>query len=414
MGAKAEFLVGLDIGTARVAAVVAERQGDDLNFIGVGTAPCEGVRRGVVANLEATGQAAEEALKEAELAAGIEIHSVIADVGGDHIRGRNSHSVVAVPDREVRVLDIERALAKARSIALPEQLDILHVLPRHFVVDGLPGVREPLGTVADRLEAHVHIVTTDAQCARNVLRCCARLGLHVSDLVMAPLASAAAVLDAAEKELGVAVLDIGAGTTDVLVFRAGTLAHTAVLPFGGHHVTSDIAAGLRTPFRDAELLKQRHGAVHLAEAGPDEQVEVPAVGAREARLVSRRKLALIIEARVEEILLWASDQIARSGGIDDLGAGVVLTGGTASLPRIVELAQKLLQCPVRRGVATGFGTGSAEVARSLDTPSLAAAVGLVQCGLHPLDRFFDLAAEPPTPAGGSIADWLRRWIPKAF
>lgn len=418
MATKPEFLVGLDIGTARVAAVVVERQEAELTLIGVGTAPCSGVRRGVVANLEATGQAIEDALKEAELAAGVEIHSVVAGVGGDHIRSRNSHSVVAVGGQDVRSLDVERVLARARAIELPEDREVLHVLPRCFVVDEQSGVRDPVGMVGRRLEAYVHVVTTSTQCARNVLRCCARLGLHVVDLVLTPLASASAVLAPAEEELGVAVVDIGAGTTDVLVFRSGALAYVAVLPLGGHHVTSDIAAGLRTPFRDAELLKQRHGAVLLPDDGEEEDesgeaepesIEVPAVGARDARLIARRELVHIIEARATEMLELARDHVARGAATEDLGAGVVLTGGMAALPGIVRLAERVFEGPVRLGLPVGVGVGSPLAVNSLGSPSLAAAVGLVRYGIDPLDHYFDLSPEAPARPLESLVERVQQW-----
>lgn len=390
MATKAEFLVGLDIGTARVAAAVVERQGSDLNLIGVGTAPCHGVRRGVVANLDATSQAIEDALKEAELAAGVEIHSVIVGVAGEHIRSLNSHAAVAIDGREVRARDVERVLTRARGIELPEELDVLHVLPRSFTVGEQQGVRDPIGIVGDRLDAYVHVVTTSVSGARNVLRCCTRGGLQVEQMILTPLASAAAVLASDEEELGVGVIDLGAGTTDVMVFQGGALAHTAILPLGGHYVTSDVAAGLRTPFRDAELIKQRHGAVCLDDEAGGESIEVPAVGAREARLVPRRELVHIIEARVTEILKISRRHVDRGRKSEELGAGVVLTGGMASLPGIAALAETVLETPVRIGLPVGFASPSATQA-SLELPTLAAALGLTRFGVHPLVPYFDIS-----------------------
>ena len=260
MGKKSELLVGLDVGTSKVAAVVGELNDERLSVIGVGSAPTDNaLRKGVVVNIDATVQAIEQALKEAEVTAGCEIHTVFAGVGGGHIRGFNSHGVVGVRNREVNEADVERVLEAARAVALPADRDILHVLPQDFVLDGQDGIRAAVGMSGVRLEARVHIVTTAISSAQNVVKCCERTGLHVADLVLEPLAAAEAVLTPEEKELGVALVDLGAGTTDVLVFHQGALKHTAVLSIGGNHVTSDIAAGLRTPFRDAELLKLRSG-----------------------------------------------------------------------------------------------------------------------------------------------------------
>lgn len=405
-----ELVVGLDIGSSRVAAVVAEVNDAGPAVIGSATAPCDGVRRGVIVNIDATAQAIEEALKEAELAAGVEIHSVYADVGGEHIRGLNSHGVVPVRHGEVSAGDVERVLETARTIAFPADVEILHVLPQEYIVDGVGGIRGPIGMSGVRLEAHVHVITTLAQHARNVVRCCERVGLHVADLILAPLAAAEAVLDAEEKDAGVAVLDIGAGTTDVLVFGAGALRHTAILPLGGHHVSSDVAAGLRTPFRDAEALKQRHGSVlHGVPGASDPSVEVPTAGARGTRLVSRQKLAHVIEARMEEILTLAQGQVARSGLLEDLGCGVVLTGGAALLPGLVPLAERIFQCPVRIGAPSGrIGAGS-DGSGGTPAPSLAAAVGLVLYGVRPLDQFFDLRGDRERGARRAWAQTLQRW-----
>lgn len=406
-----ELLVGLDIGTSRVAAVVAELRDAGPAVIGVGTAPCEGLRRGVIVNLEATGQAIEAALQEAEVAAGVEIHSVFTDVGGEHVRGVNSHGVVPVRHAEVDATDVDLVLETARTIAFPPDVEILHVLPQEYIVDGVGGIRGPVGMAGVRLEAHVHVITALAQHVRNVVRCCERLGLHVADLVFAPLAAAEAVLDQEEKDAGVVVLDLGAGTSDLLVFVGGALRHTAVLPLGGNHVTGDIAAGLRTPFRDAELLKTRHGSVlHGMPQAADPSVEVPTAGTGGARLVSRSRLAHVIEARMEEILALAQAQAVRSGGLDERGCGVVLTGGAARLPGLAALAERVFQCPVRVGSprmeadaeASGSGAGAAD-------PGLAAAVGLVRYGVRPLDRFFDLRGDAGHGPGRAWMQAARRW-----
>src|SRR5579862_3731863 len=319
MAKKTELLVGLDIGTAKVAAVVGDLHDGTLSVIGVGCVPADGLRKGVVVNIDSTVHAIEQAIKEAEVTAGCEIHSVFANVGGGHIRGFNSHGVVAVKNREVDQSDVERVLDAARAVALPSDRDILHVLPQDFVLDGQDGIRSPLGMHGVRLEARVHLITTAMPSAQNVIKCCERTGLHVADLVLEPLAAAEAVLTPEEKELGVALVDLGAGTTDVLVFHQGALKHTAVLPLGGNHVTSDIAAGLQTPFRDAELLKLRSGCALVRTVNHEQTVEVPSVGGRPPRLLSRHKLSQIIEARAEEILSLTRNHVVQSGFDECLG-----------------------------------------------------------------------------------------------
>jgi cell division protein FtsA len=327
MGRKSELLVGLDIGTSKVAAVVGDLNDGTLSVVGVGAVPSEGLRKGIVVNIDATVQAIERAIKEAEVAAGCEIHSVFASVGGAHIRGVNSHGVVGVKNREVDKSDVDRVLEAARAVALPADRDILHVLPQDFVLDGQDGIRTPVGMSGVRLEARVHIIMTAIGSAQNVVRCCERTGLHVADLVLEPLAAAEAVLTPEEKELGVALVDLGGGATDVLVFHQGALKHTAVMSVAGNHISSDIAAGLRTPFRDAEVLKQRHGCALARVVDRDQQVEVPSVGGRTPNVLSRHVLSQIIEARAEEILTMARQQIVKSGFDEGLGSGVVLTGG---------------------------------------------------------------------------------------
>ena len=385
MAKKLELLVGLDIGTSKVAAVVGELNDGNLSVIGVGAAPSDGLRKGVVVNIDATVQAIEQALKEAEVTAGCEIHTVFAGVGGGHIRGFNSHGVVGVRAREVSQADVDRVLEAARAVALPADRDILHVLPQDFVLDGQDGIRAAVGMSGVRLEARVHIITTAISSAQNVVKCCERTGLHVADLVLEPLAAAEAVLTPEEKELGVALVDLGAGTTDVLVFHQGALRHTAVLSIGGNHVTSDIAAGLRTPFRDAELLKQRSGCALTRLVDRQQQVEVPSVGGRTPRLLSRHLLSEIVEARAEEILTLARHQIIKCGFDEGLGSGVVLTGGTALLEGMVPLAEQVFQTPVRMGTALHAAgvNGGAETAVS---PGFAAAVGLLHYGARPRDH----------------------------
>jgi cell division protein FtsA len=383
MAKKPELLVGLDIGTAKVAAVVSElAPSGALTVAGFGAAPSEGLRRGVVVNMEATVQAIASAVKEAELRAGCEIHSVFASVGGGHIKGFNSHGVVAIKSGEVVPSDVDRVLDAARAVALPMDQDILHVLPQEFLVDGQDGIREPVGMSGVRLEARVHIISTPIAAAQNVIKCCQRAGLHVVDLVFAPFAAADAVLSPEEKELGVAVIEIGAGTTGLLAFAGGAVQHTAVLAVGGNHVSSDIAAGLRTPFRDAELLKRRFGAALAAAVPPAEMVEVPTVGGRAPRELTRRMLAEIIEPRLDEIFALVQRQLIRCGLDSALTSGIVLTGGSVMMDGVAGLAERVFQLPVRLGAPLGCDG----MDQTLAGPAYAAAVGLARYAAAPRDR----------------------------
>lgn len=410
MGRKSELLVGLDIGTSKVAAVVGDLQDGTLSVVGLGAAPSEGLRKGVVVNIDATVHAIEQALKEAEVTAGCEIHSVFAGVGGSHIRGFNSHGVVAVKNHEIDAADVERVLEAARAVALPSDRDILHVLPQDFVLDGQDGIRSPVGMSGVRLEARVHIITTAIGSAQNVIKCCERTGLHVVDLVHEPLAAVEAVLTPEEKELGVALVDIGGGTADVLVFHNGALKHTAVISVAGNHITSDVAAGLRTPFRDAEILKQRNGCALARLVSRDQQIEVPSVGGRTPRVLSRYMLSQVIEARVEEILNLARVQIMKCGYDEDLGSGIVLTGGTVLLDGIVAAAEQVFQMPVRIGNPLGLASNgeASEVAQPANNPSFAAAVGLVHYGSRPRDHV-PARAEEAFP-WGKVGQRLKGWI----
>jgi cell division protein FtsA len=412
MARKAELLVGLDIGTAKVAAVVGEVSDGAVTIAGIGSAPCTGLRKGMVVNIDATVQAIERAVKEAELMASCQIHNVFAGIGGTHIKAFNSHGVVAVKNREIATGDVARVLDAARAVALPLDRDILHVLPQEFVVDGQDGVKEPLGMSGVRLETKVHVITTAITSAKNVVKCCQRSGLHVADLVLAPLAAAEAVLTPEERDLGVALIEVGAGTTTVLIFSDGALRHTAVLGLGGNHVTSDIAAGLRTPFRDAELLKQRHGCALSRSVTGQEVVEVPSVGGRTPRVLSRRTLAEIIEPRVEEILTLAHRQVIRCGFDGALTSGIVLAGGGAQIDGIVTLAEQVFQVPVRlanSGNGNAVSNGAPEDALG---PLFATAVGLVLYGSRPRDTPPPLVEERSGLATvrSRVAEWIREFF----
>jgi cell division protein FtsA len=360
--------------------IASPRAGDGLDVIGVGSAPSRGLRRGVVVNIESTVEAIKQAVADAELQAGVEVEGVYAGVAGGHIRGANRRGVVAVSgkDREVTALDVERVVDAARAINLPPDREVIHVLPQTFVVDEQDGVREPVGMSGVRLEAEVHIVTGAVTSVHNVIRSVNRAGLAVHDIVLEALASAEAVLFPDEKELGVVLIDIGGGTTDVALFREGAVWHTAILPLGGDHVTNDIAIGLRTPVAEAEDLKRRHGCASTALVPAEETIDVPSVGGRKPRQLSRQVLSEIVQPRVEEIFMLVARDIAKAGFQDTATAGIVLTGGTSILEGVPELAEAVFERPVRRGVPHGIGG----LADAVGSPIYSTAVGLVRYGLQ--------------------------------
>ncbi len=358
--------------------MVAEIDENGVDIVGIGTAPSRGLRKGVVVNIDATVESIRKAVEEAELMAGCEIHSVYTGIAGAHVKGFNSHGVVAVKDTEVSGGDVERVLDAASAVAMPMDREVLHVLPQEFVVDDQDGIKQPIGMAGVRLEAKVHIVTASVTSAQNVVKCCDRSGLHVSDIVLEPLAAAEAVLTPEERELGVALVDIGGGTTDIMVFHDGAVKHTAVLPIGGNHLTNDIATGLRTPFAEAEKIKQRYGCALSNMVARAETIEVPSVGGRAPRVLSRQILAEIIEPRVEEIFALVAREVTRSGYEDILASGVVVTGGSTVLEGMTELAEQVFGLPVRLGVPLSVG-GLVDVVSS---PMYATGVGLVLYGLR--------------------------------
>lgn len=376
-----DLIVGLDVGTTKICAIAAEvTHADRLEVIGVGTAPSRGLRKGVVVNIDATVEAIRRAVEEAEQRAGIEISSVYAGVAGGHIRGINSRGVVAVSgkSREVSALDVERALEAAKAINLPPDREIIHALPQAFIVDDQDGIREPLGMSGVRLEVEVHLVTGAVTSVQNVVRSVNRAGLAVQDIVLEPLASAEAVLSPDEKELGILLIDIGGGTTDAALFRDGAIWHTTILPLGGDHITNDIAVGLRTPSADAEDLKKRYGCALTALVREDETIDVPSVGGRKPRQLSRQILSEIVQPRVEEIFTLIARDLAKAGLDDAPTAGIVITGGTSILEGIPELAEQVFDLPVRRGFPAPAG-GLADVVRS---PIYSTGVGLALYGLR--------------------------------
>ncbi|NGZ06590.1 MAG: cell division protein FtsA [Magnetococcales bacterium] len=369
------LIVGLDIGTTKICCVVADTQPDGrLDIIGIGTHPSRGLRKGVVIDIDSTVESIRMAIEEAEMMAGVEINMVFAGIAGGHIKSGNSNGVVATRDGEVTQSDVVRVLDAARAQSIPMDREILHVIPQEYILDGQDGIKEPLGMHGVRLEARVHIVTGAVASAQNIIKCVNRCGLDVGDIILEQLASSEAVLTADEKELGVCLLDIGGGTTDIAIFSDGHIKHTAVLAIGGDHLTNDIAVGLRTPTREAEQLKRKYGCALAAMVAADESIEVPSIGDRKSRSLTRHILAEIIEPRVEELFTLVNREIARSGFEDHIAAGIVLTGGSSITEGMVELAEEVFNKPVRRGFPQGVG-GLTDVVSS---PVFATAVGLVQ------------------------------------
>ncbi len=381
--------------------IAAPRAGGGLDVVGVGSAPSRGLRRGVVVNIDWTVEAIKQAVSDAELQAGVEVSGVYAGIAGGHIRGVNSRGVVAISgkDREVSTTDVERVVDAARAINMPPDREIIHVLPQTFVVDDQDGVREPIGMSGVRLEAEVHIVTGAVTSVQNVIRSVNRAGLAVRDIVLEPLASAEAVLFPDEKELGVILIDIGGGTTDVALLREGAIWYTAILPLGGDHITNDIAIGLRTPLADAEDLKRRYGCASTAKVPADETVDVPSVGGRKPRQLSRQVLSEIIQPRVEEIFGLVARDLAKAGFQDSATAGVVITGGTSIMQGVPEVAETVFDQPVRRGLPQHVGG----LTDAVSSPIHATAVGLALYGArrHVIDQ---VAAE----AGGH--GWWSRLV----
>ncbi|HEY6101639.1 MAG TPA: cell division protein FtsA [bacterium] len=375
-------IVGLDIGTTKVCAVVGEGEdGDDVQIAGVGLVPSSGIRKGVVVDIDATTQAIVEAVDRAERMAGVKVDSLYASVSGEHIGSTNSRGVVAISrgDHEINPPDVERVIEAARMAALPaSDREIVHLLPRGFVVDGHDGVRNPVGMYGARLEVEAHIVTGTSTVLANLLKCVQRAGLEVEEVVLEPLASAEAALSSAERELGVVIADIGGGTTSIGVFVAGGLTHTAILPIGGHHITSDIAVGLRTPVAEAEKLKVRYGAATAGETSEGELIEVFNVGDREPRILPRRVLCEIIEPRLQEICNMLRLQIRRSGYAHLVPAGIVLTGGTALLRGITRFTSEKLELPARVGLPEQIGG----LTDAVGSPVYATGVGLVLYGVR--------------------------------
>lgn len=377
-----EILVGLDIGTTKICAIVGELTDDGIDVIGIGSHPSKGLRKGVVVNIETTVQSIQRAIDEAEAMAGTEITHVYTGIAGGHIRSFGGRGVVALKDREVREADVARVIEQAKTVNIPVDREVIHVLPQEYIVDDQPGIREPLGMTGARLEAKVHIVTGAVASAQNIVKCANRAGLNVADIVLQPLASSEAVLTEEEKDLGVCLVDIGGGTTDIAIFQNGSIVHTAVIALGGNNLTNDIAVGLRTPMEQAERIKQKFGCALTSLVDKSETIEVPSVGGRDSRVMGRQILCEILEPRVEEIFQLVHHEVERNGFSELLTSGVVITGGSTLLPGMTELAEEIMGVPVRRGVPRGIG-GLVDVVKS---PVYATGVGLVVYGARHQDR----------------------------
>ncbi|MBW2360140.1 MAG: cell division protein FtsA [Deltaproteobacteria bacterium] len=376
MARKDELVVGLDIGTTKICVVVAERTENGVDVVGIGTHPSRGLRKGVVVDIDATVDSIKHAVEEAELMADYEIASVYAGIAGGHIRGFNSHGVVAVKDREVSDSDVRRVIDAAKAVAIPMDREVIHVIPQEFIIDDQDGIREPLGMSGVRLEAKIHIVTAAVTSAQNIVKCANKAGLNVMDIVLEPLASAEATLAEDERDLGVCLIDIGGGTTDLAVFAEGSIKHTSVLGLGGYHISNDIAVGLRTPFEEAERIKKKFGVASARYLGGDDVISVPSVGGRRPRQVSRKILCEIIEPRVDEILSLARQELVKAGLEDRIPSGVTLTGGCSALEGLGDLAEEIFEAPVRPGTPTHVG-GLRDVVRG---PMYATGVGLALFG----------------------------------
>ena len=385
-----KLLIGLDIGTSKVVAIVGELSSENmLEVIGIGSHPSRGLKRGVVVNIESTVQSIQRAIEEAELMSGCEINTVYSGIAGSHVRSLNSHGIVAIRDKEVSSGDIDRVIDAARAVAIPADQKVLHVLPQEFLIDSQEGIREPIGMSGVRLEAKVHLVTGAVSAAQNIVKCVQRCGLDVEDVVLEQLASSFSVLTEDEKELGICLVDMGGGTTDLAVFRGGAIQHTAVIPIAGDQVTNDIAISLRTPTQHAEEIKIKYACALSQLANLDETIEVPSVGDRPPRRLARQTLAEVVEARYEELFSLVRDELRRSGFEELIAAGLVLTGGSAKMEGAVELAEEIFHVPVRLGVPQ-YVEGLVDVVRN---PIHATGVGLLIYGKEAVQAEPERAAD---------------------
>ncbi len=402
-----KLLVGLDIGTTKICCVVGEVTATGIDIVGIGMHPSVGLRKGVVVNIEHTVNSIKQAVEEAELMAGCEISSVYAGIAGGHIKGFNSHGVIAVKSREIVARDIERVLEAAKAVAIPMDREVIHIIPQEYIVDDQGGIMDPLGMAGVRLEAKVHIVTGAVTSAQNIIRCAHSAGLDVCDIVLEPLASSEAVLSPEERALGVALLDFGGGTTDLAIFSQDSIKHTAVLALGGQNLTNDIAIGLRTPLKNAEEIKKNFGCCLTSMIDSDEVIEVVNVGGQTKKSMSRQILGEVLEPRVEEIFTLINREVLRSGYESHVTAGVVVTGGSALLEGVPEVAEQVFNLPVRRGYPMEVG-GLKDVVNS---PMYATAVGLVLYGVkqeqNKVEKFFRIRQDN---IFNRVAMRMKRWF----
>lgn len=406
--AKQDFIVGLDIGTTKICAIVGQITDTGIDIVGLGTRPSHGLRKGAVINIDSTVEGIQKAIEEAELMAGCDITSAYIGVAGNHVRSFNSSGVVSIKNREIDSDDVERVIDAAKAIAIPADRQVIHLIPQDFIIDGQDGIKEPIGMNGVRLEGKIHIVTASTSSTQNLVKCSNRAGISVSELVLEPIASSEAVLSEDEKELGVALVDIGGGTSDICIFVGGALVHTGVINIGGNHITNDIAVGLRTPQVEAEKLKIRHGCCMKELIAPEETIEVPGVGGRQPRIVSRQLLAEIIGPRTEEMFQLIRAEIEKTGYTNLIGSGVVLTGGCSMLEGMPELAELIFEMPVKRGYPSGMG-GMRDIVNS---PKYATGVGLLKYAANKI-----LAKNARSYSGdrmGRMKDAMTGWIKDLF
>ena len=404
------MIVGLDIGTSKVVAIVGEITPDGgIEVVGIGSHPSKGMKKGVGVNIESTVASIQRAVEEAELMAGCQIHSVYVGIAGSHIRSLNSHGIVAIKDREVFAADLDRVIDAAQAVAIPADQKVLHILPQEYVIDNQEGIKEPLGMSGVRLEAKVHLVTCAVNAAQNIEKCIRRCGLDVEDIILEQLASSYSVLTEDERELGVCLVDIGGGTSDIAIFTEGSIRHTGVIPIAGDQVTNDIAMALRTPTQHAEEIKIKYACALTQLAGADETIKVPSVGERPPRDLSRQALAEVVEPRYDELFTLVQAELRRSGYEDMVPAGIVLTGGTAKMEGVVELAEEIFHMPVRVGYPQAV-QGLNDIVRN---PIYATGVGLLMYGLENQDD----GGRPARSGGSGEGNWLDRargWIQNNF
>lgn len=404
------IITGLDIGTSKIIALIGEVTSDGaIEIIGIGRHPSRGLKRGVVVDIEATVNSIQRAVQEAELMAGCEVRTVYAGIAGSHIRSLNSHGIVAIRDHEVSQADVERVIDAAKAVAIPADQKILHILPQEFIIDHQGSIREPIGMAGVRLESRVHIVTGSVSAAQNIVKCVRRCGLEVNDIILEQLASSHAVLTEDEKDLGVCLIDIGGGTTDIAIFCEGAIQHTSVIPIAGDQVTNDIAMALRTPTKAAESIKLTHACALPEMANPNQMLEVASVNERPGRKISAKALSDVVSARYEELFSLVRNELRRSGFEDRIAAGIVLTGGASNVRGAIELAELSFEMPVRKGCAH-YVSGLAE---ATENPSFATGVGLL---LHGFQQQYEGGYNVPTLNDNSKGVWsrMKEWFQGNF